>query len=82
MTLSYDSEADVLYVTFAASVKPQSYFENQEGDIVRIDQKTSTVVGCTIPFFSKRASDGPVIVPQVGAVPFNADATKLNNTAG
>ena len=33
--------------------------------------------GCTIPFFAKRAKRGKIIIPEVGAVPFNDLADEL-----
>jgi hypothetical protein len=63
MILLYDADADVLYVTFTEGVKPQSYYENENGDIVRVDKLTGTIVGCTIPFFLKRTADKPLVIP-------------------
>jgi uncharacterized protein YuzE len=78
MTLSYDKEADVLYVTFEG-LPNQSYVyvENENGDVLRLDKKSKRVVGCTIPFFSRRAMKRRVTVPEVGRVPFNESARNL-----
>jgi uncharacterized protein YuzE len=76
--MSYDKAADVLYVTFEA-LPPTAYLvvENQSGDVLKIDRKTHRVVGCTIPFFAKRARRGKIIIPEIGAVPFNDIAEEL-----
>jgi hypothetical protein len=78
MTLSYHKEADVLYVTFE-TLPPDAYVfvENESGDVLKIDKKTRRVVGCTIPFFARRAKLGKVVVPEIGAVPFNDIADTL-----
>jgi len=78
MIMSYDKNADVMYVTFEA-LPPNAYLfvENGAGDILKIDRKTHRVVGCTIPFFMKRAKLGKLIIPEIGAVPFNEIADEL-----
>ena len=78
MTLSYDKDADVLYVTFER-LPHQSYIyvENENGDVLRVDKKSKRVVGCTIPFFSKRTMKQKVTVPEVGRVPFNEFTKEL-----
>ena len=78
MTLSYDKEADVLYITF--ELLPQQsyvYVENESGDILRLNKRDGRVIGCTVPFFSKRAKDGKLDIPEVGRVPFNDLARAL-----
>lgn len=77
MTFSYDKEADVLYVTFDHPTESYIYVENESGDVLRLDKETKSVVGVTIPFFAKRAAVGPIIVPEVGLVPFNVLAEYL-----
>jgi hypothetical protein len=78
LTLSYDSDADVLYVTFERLPdQPYIYVENENGDVLRLDPKSKKVVGCTIPAFRKRSKKGPVIVPEVSDVPFNEYAAHL-----
>lgn len=78
MTLSYDHEADVLYVTFDRRPgQAYIYVENQNGDVLRLDKETRQVVGCTIPFFSKRTADTKVTIPEIGIVPFNASTEDL-----
>jgi uncharacterized protein YuzE len=78
LTLSYDNAADVLYVTFERlPVGSYLYVENENGDVLRVDKNTQHIVGCTIPFFAKRAALGPVIIPEVGEVPFNDLAKNL-----
>jgi uncharacterized protein YuzE len=78
MTLSYDKRADVLYVSFERLTgQPYVYVENENGDVLRLDKKSRRVVGCTIPFFSKRAMKRKVTVPEVGRVPFNELAKEL-----
>ena len=73
MTLSYDKAADVLYVTFEkAPAGSYVYTENEQGDILRLDRGSGRVVGVTVPFFSKRARAGKILVPEVGIMPFNS----------
>jgi|GEM_PF-4462468 hypothetical protein len=80
MTLSYDKTADVLYVTFEqVPEKSYVYIENENGDILRLDKKSRKVVGVTLPFFTKRAKAGKIIVPEVGLVPFNNCANELTS---
>lgn len=78
MIMSYDKNADVMYVTFEA-LPPDAYLfvENETGDILKIDRSTRHVVGCTIPFFLRRAKRGKIIIPEIGAVPFNEIADEL-----
>ncbi len=78
MKLAYDSDADVLYVTFDATTAPCSYVENRSGDILRINTETGKVVGCTIPFFLDRVQkDGEIQIPEIGLVPFNKQTLDL-----
>ena len=78
MRFSYDDDADVLYVTFGDTAKGKIvYIENASGDILRMNEGTGEIVGCTIPFFLKRAQMGPIIVPEVGVVPFGQIASRL-----
>ena len=79
MTFSYDAKADVLYVTFEKIQRPALYIENETGDILRIDEQSGKIVGCTVLFFLHRAKDGPISVPEVGVVPFNQIASSLLN---
>ncbi len=49
MTLSYDSDADVLYISIVPA--PQGsyvYAENENGDVLKLDKRTSKVVGVTV----------------------------------
>ena len=66
MTLDYDQSADVLYITFATSKARAKYVTTNLGQILRINQRTGKVLSCTIPMFSRRASEGEVAVPEVG----------------
>jgi uncharacterized protein YuzE len=77
MTFSYDELTDVLYITFEKSVGRVTYTENDEGDVLRMDEKSGKIVGVTITFFLRRAREGPIIVPEVGVVPFNQIANNL-----
>jgi uncharacterized protein YuzE len=78
VTLSYDQDADVLYVTFERLPHQEYiYVENENGDILRLDKCMKRVVGCTIPFFSKRSMEQKISVPEVGEVPFNERTEEL-----
>jgi uncharacterized protein YuzE len=75
--LSYDRDADVLYITFE-NLPNQKYIyvENENGDVLRLDSKTKRVVGVTILGFSRRASE-TIVIPEIGSVPFNELAAAL-----
>jgi uncharacterized protein YuzE len=78
MILSYDKDADVLYVTFERP--PESsyvYVENECGDVLRLDKTTKKVIGCTIPYFSLRTKDNKIEIPEVGSIAFNEAAENL-----
>ena len=78
MKASYDKEADVLYITFEqASPEEYLYVENKQGDVLRLNKKSGHVVGCTIPYFSKRAAKHKLHIPEIGHVPFNKLAKSL-----
>jgi uncharacterized protein YuzE len=78
MKLSYNPDSDVLYVTFGRRPPKGSVFiENRNGDIIRLDKKTRKVIGCTIPFFSRRAGKDGIPIPEIGDVPFNRSAKRL-----
>lgn len=78
MTLSYDRDADVLYITFERlSNRSCVYVENDSGDILRLDKRDGQIVGCTIPFFLKRAAKGKFEIPEISSVPFNDLAKAL-----
>jgi uncharacterized protein YuzE len=63
MTLSYDRESDVLYITFEAMApEAYSFVENEYGDVLKIDKLSHRVIGCTITFFAKRARKGKIFI--------------------
>ena len=73
--MSYDKSADVLYITFEpAPAGSCLYAENENGDILRLDRQSGKVIGVTLPFFAERCKRGEIVVPEVGAVPFNSFA--------
>jgi hypothetical protein len=53
------------------------FVENESGDLLKIDKSTHRVVGCTIPFFAARTKRGKIVIPEIGAVPFNDVANEL-----
>jgi uncharacterized protein YuzE len=72
VTVSYDKDADVLYITFERLPdNAYVYVENESGDILRLNKQGGRVVGCTIPFFCKRAAQNNLNIPEIGPVPFN-----------
>jgi uncharacterized protein YuzE len=77
MKFNYDELTDVLYVTFEQSVGRVTYIENNEGDILRMDQQSGRIIGVTIMFFLRRARQGPIVIPEIGIVPFNQIANNL-----
>ena len=68
MTFDYDKDADVLYVVFKSTQSKCRYIENDDGIIFRVDSKSSEVVGCTIPMFSRLLSHGQVSIPEITRV--------------
>jgi hypothetical protein len=73
MTLSFDKNADVLYVTFEVT-PPGSYIfvENEDGDVLKVDRSSRRIVGCTILSFAARTKAGKkIVIPEIGSVPFN-----------
>lgn len=77
MTFNYDDDADVLYVTFEEFEGKESYVENNNGDVLRLDPATGKIIGVTIPFFLRRSEMGTIEIPEIGIVPFNTLARKL-----
>ncbi len=78
MKASYDKDGDVLYITFERlPSKDYIYVENESGDILKLNKKSRRVVGCTIPYFSKRAARNKLNIPEIGPVPFNELAKAL-----
>ena len=55
--IHYDSEADVLYISFGEP-KPAEGLDIGDGTILRVDPETEEVVGLTILDFTKRTEDG------------------------
>lgn len=53
LDISYDDDADVLYISFG---KPRSgiAIESSQGDLVRIDPYTDEIVGITLLDFKQR----------------------------
>jgi uncharacterized protein YuzE len=71
LQMSYDKEADVLYVSFGA---PQAAIseETSEGILLRKDPETGAIVGVTVLDFEKRFASGsattlPVLLERVSA---------------
>ncbi len=72
MTLTYDDDADVLYLTLEDVSGPCTYKDNKYGDVFRIDTKTGRIVGCTIVFFLDRVrKSGPISIPEIGSLQFS-----------
>jgi uncharacterized protein YuzE len=72
MNISYDSDADVLYLSFETTRgEPSSYVENGQGDILRLCLKSKQIRGVTIPFLTRRARTEVLKIPEIGVVPFN-----------
>lgn len=67
MTISYDHDADVLYITFRQA-SDAFYLENAQGDVIRMDRSTGEVLSCTVIGFQRRTEEGEqVSIPQVGS---------------
>lgn len=63
--ISYDREADVMYLSFGEPVKAESE-EIEEGVFARFDPKSKKLVGITIINFSKKFGSVPreIAVPE------------------
>jgi uncharacterized protein YuzE len=55
--IHYDSEADVLYISFGEP-RPAEGLDIGDGTILRVYPETEEVVGLTILDFTKRTEDG------------------------
>ena len=78
MTTTYDTDADVLYVTFEKVAGPCTYVDTDNLAVLRIEEASGRIVGCTILYFMERIRrDGNVRIPQIGAVPFNESTLEL-----
>lgn len=70
MTVSYDRNTDVLYITFSRPTSQADYVEINDG-ILRVDNASHQVVGVTIPFFAEKLNKRSRIeFPEIGPVPF------------
>ena len=63
--ISYDREADVMYLSFGEPVKAESE-EIEEGVFARFDPKSKKLVGITIINFSKKFGSVPkeIAIPE------------------
>lgn len=78
MKISYDKEADVLYVWFSLEPPPYINIENQEGDVLRLKESDGTIVGAIIFDGLARLRRNKVIdVPEIGMIPMNDLAQAL-----
>ena len=81
MQISYDKEADVMYVWFASVDLPYVNIENRNGDVVRISEKDGTVVGLILLFAMRRLKSGkPLDIPEISGSPLNEFAISLMRT--
>lgn len=72
MTISYDEDSDVLYVTFARSKSSVRYVETERGDVLRFCVDTNQIVGVTVVYFAYRSAKGERIdIPEIGVVTFS-----------
>ena len=55
--IHYDSEADVLYISFGEP-RPAEGLDIGDGTILRVDPETEEVVGLTVLDFTKRTKEG------------------------
>ena len=70
MRISYDKDADVLYITFSRAQERAAYLEIN-GGILRIEEKTKQVIGVTIPFFQEKTEEGKGLeLPEIGGMHF------------
>jgi uncharacterized protein YuzE len=79
MRISYSEDADVLYLTFSELRSGRAtYIEKENGDILRVDPATGTVIGVTVQLFRYRLSRGEKIdIPEIGLIQFNQVMSSL-----
>jgi uncharacterized protein YuzE len=78
MNISYDQQADVLYLRFEDVEEGCDYIEPTPGAILRVDQKTGRIVGCTILAFQERLRKyGKISVPQINGQPLPSELRAL-----
>lgn len=67
MTISYDSDEDIMEVTFSPPRGLIRYSESSTGDVLKFCRETNVIVGLTILFYEHRMKrDGKVDIPEVG----------------
>lgn len=73
MTLTYDAQSDVLYLTFKDQRRGTEFhhIESESGDVYRIDEEREVIVGCTILNFMKRAKRDDIQLPEIGPVSYD-----------
>ena len=70
MTISYDRQADVLYMRFEDVESGCDYIEPTPGAILRVDPSNGLIVGCTLVAFAERLrKEGKIVVPEIAAMP-------------
>lgn len=82
MKISYDKQADVLYVWFAIVDPPYINLENEQGDVIRIVEKDGTIAGLILYDAMFRLKGNKTIeIPEVGNILLNEVARALLNTS-
>jgi len=65
--ITYSKDADVLYLSFTPPTGRIASVENANGDILRIDTSSGTIIGVSIQLFMYRINAGEKIeVPEIG----------------
>jgi uncharacterized protein YuzE len=70
MKISYDEQADVLYLRFEDVDAVCDYIEPTPGAVLRVNPATGRIVGCTIIAFQERLQkSGKIVVPEIASQP-------------
>lgn len=62
--LDYDKYADVLRITSDKSAHKVTYYENNQGHIVRVNENKQ-VVSITVPRFSRQSAQGEIVINEI-----------------
>lgn len=83
MNISYDEQADVLYLRFEDVDDGCDYIEPTPGAVLRVDPRSGHIVGCTIIAFQERLhKSGKISVPQINGQLLPNELRALIETKG
>jgi hypothetical protein len=77
MRITYRKEVDMLVVSLVPPTGRVASVENENGDLLRVDTVTDSIIGVNIQLFMRRVKHGERIeVPEIG---FSVSAESLRN---